>query len=143
MARPTKPYFASWLDKHITGLCRLPDKRRRIVATGERYREPDERKAVEIYWAKTGQQPGSQVFVGETLGRHAAGQEPQWDYDALGRSVAEQRATQIRFAWTSDGQNLSAGVWVPEELLWRWFTEQLATRRAYVAKRQASLPWRP
>lgn len=135
MARPTKPFFAPWLGKHITGLCRQPDGRWRIVATGERFREPDERRAVEHFLAQTGQANPGQILVGEAVGEQAPGAKPTWDEEAMGRSLAEQRATGVRFAWTVEGNTMQAGVWVPEDLLWRWFTEQLATRPAYVARK--------
>lgn len=51
MARPFKPYFAPWLNKTIDGLYRGKDGRWRITATGERFREPDERLAVARFLA--------------------------------------------------------------------------------------------
>ena len=89
MARPSKPFFAPWLDQQKTGLGRVPDGRWRIVATGERLCEPDERKAVERYLKQTGQAEHRQAFVEETMGTQRDGQQPQWDHEAMGsfRSV--------------------------------------------------------
>ena len=46
--QPQKPYHTSW-NEHITGLYRGKDGRWRIVATGKRYTEPDERIGVKIF----------------------------------------------------------------------------------------------
>lgn len=43
--RKQKPHQASW-GEHITGLYKCPDGRWRIIATGEKFTEHDERKAV-------------------------------------------------------------------------------------------------
>lgn len=46
MGRPLKPFYAAWLGKTIDGLYRGTDGRWKIIATGERFREPDEHLAV-------------------------------------------------------------------------------------------------
>ena len=133
MARPTKPFFAPWLGKHITGLCLLPNGRWRINATGERFRAENERQAVAMFFRKTGQPAPGQILVGETMGTPTKG-KTTWDHAAMGRSVAEQRASGVRFAWTADATDLNAGVWVPEELLWRWMAKQLHDRPEHAAR---------
>ena len=54
MGRPQKPYTCSWLGrdgKHptISGLYKWPDGRWRINATGRKFTEPDERRAVQRF----------------------------------------------------------------------------------------------
>src|SRR5688572_8078567 len=52
--RPTKPYPASW-GEDVQGLTQCGDGRWRIVATEQRFTEPDERRAVERFKEMTGQ----------------------------------------------------------------------------------------
>lgn len=133
MARPTKPFFAPWLEKHITGLCQLPDGRWRINATGERFRAENDREAVAMFFQKTDQPSPGQIFIGETVGTSTQG-KTTWDGAVLKRSSAEQRATGVRFSWTSDGTKLNAGVWVPQELLYRWMAKELLKRPEHCAR---------
>lgn len=63
MARPQKPFFADWIGpagEHVTGLCRQPDGRWRILSTGERFSQTDPRKAVAYFKSK---QPSVEVPI--------------------------------------------------------------------------------
>ena len=53
MGRKQKPYQTSWKDI-IPGLARDTNGRWRITATGFRYSEPNERRAVERFYQITG-----------------------------------------------------------------------------------------
>jgi hypothetical protein len=46
MARPQRPHKCTWDGKLIQGLYKCPDGRWRINATGQKFTEPDERRAV-------------------------------------------------------------------------------------------------
>jgi hypothetical protein len=78
---------------------------------------------VEIFFEKTGNPDGRLIFVGEKMGYADPDEDPKWDYEAMGRSQAEQQATGVRFGWTTNGRDMFAGVDVPEALLWRWTSE--------------------
>jgi hypothetical protein len=45
MARPQKVYHRSWDNQPVPGLCRDRGNRRRVIAIGQRFTEPDERPA--------------------------------------------------------------------------------------------------
>ena len=90
------------------------------MATGQRFTEPDERKAVEKFRDLTYQPNSQQVHVAEIMGTHESAEtEPQWDYDVMGRAISEQQVTGVRFDWGADGKKLLAGIYVPEQLLYR------------------------
>lgn len=140
MARPTKPFFADWLNEHITGLCRLPDGRWRMVATGKRFREPDPRKAVERFLAMTRPDPNAGlVRVARPVASVGPDREPRVDPKALVESalasdrLGRQKGIYLNIQTTEGGAD--CGIWVPEQLLWGWFSEQLRTNRALVAQK--------
>jgi len=151
MARPTKPFFATWIGDngtHVTGLAHDSDGRWRVTLPGpcfgKKYREPDARKAVDMFYAMTGTQPQPvQVFVSEVVGEIPANFDPGnppavFDLAALDRAKELERTCDVHLTWetenTKNGKRLRAGVHVPERILWAWVNEQMHERRAYVAE---------
>src|SRR5690242_19445012 len=67
MGRPPKPYRPSWGGDPISGLARQTDGRWRIVATGERFTEIDERRAIQKFrdW-QARQNPSTAFSVAST-----------------------------------------------------------------------------
>jgi hypothetical protein len=49
MARPSKPHHRSWDNTPVPGLYKCSDGRWRILATGKKFTEPDEHKAIEHF----------------------------------------------------------------------------------------------
>jgi len=123
------------MEQVIVGLAKDTDGRWRVMATGQRFVEADERKAVEKFYTMTGQINPRQTFVGETVGVQEKDEEPKWDCEAMDRSMGEQRETGVRFSWDTDGRHLQAGVWVPEALLYRWVADQLRKHRVEFARK--------
>jgi len=48
--RPQRPYKCSWDGDLVEGLYKCPDGPWRINATGEKFSEPDERRAVQRFY---------------------------------------------------------------------------------------------
>lgn len=105
MGRPKKPYQTSWGDI-IPCLARDTDGRWRIIATGKRFTEPDERRAVARFHAM--HQPET-VKVPSTV-----------------------RSESVP---TGDGfSRLILRAETPADDYWRWLREELIARPEYVAK---------
>jgi len=127
MARPFKPYQTSW-GEVIPGLYRGSDGRWRIVATNGRFREPDERRAVDRFRAMTVKPPTPVPFVtADSLEEVFIASLPAVDH-----TPEEERGPgPITFSKTANGY--AANRDMPTDELWQWFREQLITRPAHVA----------
>lgn len=149
MGRPQKPYQAS--DKQvIAGLCRQPDGRWRIIATGERFSEPDEFLAIQRF-----HQWEQQHAKDETLMSVPLTDVVGTDIEAAGARVASgglnklisDRQVVIRSPLVP-GKGPQEGVVefsVPDSILWPWLRKMLIEHTDYIAKmtgipRLASLP---
>src|SRR5438105_373042 len=113
MARPQKPYQTSW-GEIVAGLARGDDRRWRIIQTGERFREEDERKAIARFRARTGD-PGINVV----LSNHASAE----DYFIDGPAASSPDP--VRF--TDDG-GISVYRNMPSAAMWEWMRNELLTR---------------
>lgn len=103
--RPSRPYRTSW-GKDIEGLYKCPDGRWRINATGQKFTEHDERRAVAKFLAM---------------------QEPDTvDSPSTVRSTSTP---------TGDGfTRIMLHAETPAGEFWPWLREQMITRPEYVAK---------
>lgn len=128
MARPQKPYFAPWLNEYINGLTRAPDGRWRIMATGERFREPDERQAVLKFWAKTGQ--NDKVALLPVADMPASGA----NVDQMQIAAGEIQESQQVFAEITEDNQIVFSRALPENAFWALVRKELVERPAYAAK---------
>ena len=113
-------HFVTSDNVTVNGLIRQPDGRWRIMATGARFTEPDERLAVAHYLRLTGQ--GTPVSRGE-LTLHA-GKENWPEYDPN---------TSARIAHLDEPAGY-AEIMVPPAVLWAYVRRELLSRPKWVAQ---------
>lgn len=141
MGRPTRPYRASWpgpdgRPEEFPGLYKCPDGRWRIVATGTKFTEADERRAVAKFraWQRDNAPAGVSIiapFVGDLK---PIAPEATANGVALPMAIVESLRGD-RTVEQNAGQevNLSSGYTIPEAVLWPWLRELFVARPEYVA----------
>lgn len=122
----SKPYPTSW-GEDVQGLYRLPDGRWRITVPGkhfgERFTEPDERKAVQKAHELIGTQ--QDVMLGEAVMSRETDGKPVYDtptHAAVVRAVAESGHQP---QYSKRGKVMLAGIAVPKRVLVAWLREML------------------
>lgn len=160
IGRPTKPFHPAWSVDPIAGLAKQKDGRWRIIATGERFSESDERRAVQKFLDWKARQGMATVNVptataiignGESVRQAmAALPQPQADLRQLqGRgtflppAVLDQQpapapGTPIHMTVEGDKLHFFRDP-IQAAALWGYFREQLIADPAYVA-RMTGLP---
>lgn len=133
--RPQKPYQTSW-NVPVAGLARDTDGRWRVLATGERFTEPDERRAVARFYDATRANRVERLTAPVAV--QVANGSPVRRNTSL---VAMDRFVQ---SLTTDnpitvlidrlGGSASASQEVDAAILWDWLKEQLTERPGWVAK---------
>ena len=148
MGRPQKPHTCSWIDPNtgtneiVAGLYKCPDGRWRVNRTGQKFTEPDERRAVQRYrdiMAKLN--PPQTVSVGTDY--HARDFKPLKPV-----STANGTALPLAIVDTLHEQGVPRGMTppelrigyeIPETIIWPWLREMFITKPEYVA-RMTSIP---
>jgi integrase len=134
MGRPQKPYHTSWGDL-LPGLYRCPDGRWRINATGQKFTEPDERRAVQKFLDWTAKHNPAPTV--EMVGDFNAGLKP---VEPMGVANGVQLPIGYVEGFSEgpmpDGiePELRTGYSLPQSVIWPWLREQLITRPEHVAK---------
>ena len=147
--RPQKPYQASD-GQIIAGLCRQPDGRWRITATGERFSEPDEFLAIQRFrqWEQQHARDETLMSVplAEVMGTDVGAMTARAASGGLDKLISERQVV-IRSPLVP-GKGPQEGVvefLVPDSVLWPWLRRLLIEHPDYVARmtgipRLASLP---
>lgn len=158
MGRPQKPYQTSWGDI-IPGLYRCPDRRWRINVTGEKFTEPDGRRAVQRFRDRMMvNRPAPVIQWPTTLTPNLGPVMPVTSFNGkpvtldsalmLADVVADSIQTSNAKPCPADEAHEDSGAmprWepasvpeasylIPESDLWPWLREQLIVRPEYVAK---------
>jgi integrase len=127
MGRPQKPYQTSW-GEVVPGLTKDTNGRWRIVTTGERFRELDERLAVLRFRRSL---PNGTLFI------PVARSEDISDNADAGDALNDQ-IEELHHIEHDDGSD-EIGHVIDAAAGWNWFRQQLIERPEYVAK-QTGIP---
>jgi integrase len=136
--RRQKPHYPSYGGDPIVGLYRCPDKRWRINATGQKFTEPDERRAIARFLAwKENHQPAPAV---ELEANPLADLPPIHATAAINGQPANLATAQMLAEVATDpaidwmpGIQISAKYKVPEALVWAWLRDALIHKPEWIA----------
>jgi integrase len=109
MARPQKPHHQSWDNRPVMGLAHDRDGRWRVIATGQKFSEPDERKAIARFYTMIAP---AQVAI----------------------PTMRTNRTNLQLVYGPDGKGTFHRE-MDESLLWDWFRDQIKADAQNVAKR--------
>lgn len=115
----------SWDSQPVPGVYRCAGNRWRITATGRKFIEPDERKAVDRFrqWEAQQRTDGEvKVFIGHYPGAHQA-------LDEMQRKKKKRFSLVVKRNGTVDLRRLEEG-----PPLWVWMREQLTENLEHAAK---------
>lgn len=142
MGRPQKPYTCSWTDHTgkqvvVPGLYRCPDGRWRINATGAKFSERDERRAVQKFqdWQAQNNPSTVNLQVPYDPGHKLQDIAPVATANgtALPPAIVDTLATAPQPDHASPA-SYRIGYNVPESVVWPWLRELFITDAGYVAK---------
>src|SRR5258706_12377613 len=124
MARPQRPHKCTWDGRLVQGLYKCADGRWRINATGQKFTEPDERRAVQRFDAFAVQRAEKITLTVEVE-----------DVPAAGPVLHRMARQKLRIIPPRHiGDKVTVGHEVSAEEIWPWLREQLIHKPEYVAK---------
>lgn len=128
MPRAQRPHKCSWDGKLIQGLYKCPDGRWRINATGKKFTEPDERRAVQRFQAWEATQADTVTLAVPSPDPH--------DTKAVLEKLTRPR--KIRISVPADYADYptehTIGREVDADEIWPWLREMLIMHPEYIAK---------
>jgi integrase len=143
--RPQKPHHPSWGGDPIPGLYHCPDGRWRINATGQKFTEPDERRAVQKFLEWKSKNNPQTVLMPAPISAEAI--HPMATVNGHGVpsfiAAAVQEAVAIDTAQAAEDAergrmipdaDVMASYPIPEHVVWPWLRDQLVARPEYVAR---------